>query len=216
MTDSTLVLAFGAALLAGGAACLPAPDLLAGEPTETAAPITSLSGALAGTTDPSSDVALIDGGQGGLQWATPGGWSELPPANSMRIAQWSIPGATDGQEAECALFSFPGGGSTEANIGRWIGQFEQPDGASSAERAERMQMRVREVPVTLIQVTGTFLAPDQTMRGPVDPRPDHALFAAIFETTPDPHFLKCTGPRETIGDRALELSTFVMSFDFGA
>ena len=193
--------------------CDRGPDLLEGQSEVSSAPITSLSEAL--TNDAPAEAAEVAAsGVPGIAWQTPTAWTQQPPSNAMRLAQWVLPGTEGSGEAQCALFSFPGGGSIEANIGRWIAQFEQPDGSESAEHAERMTLDVQGIDVNLVQVTGTFLSPDPSMRGPVDPRPDHALFAAIFETTPSPHFLKCTGPRKTIGDRALELITFVTSFRF--
>ncbi len=196
--------------------CNAPPDMLAGANLESA--VVSRSDAVI---SPSESASLSAGGAtGGAEratWSAPADWVEMPPASSMRLAQWQLPGSAEYGPAECALFSFPGGGGTvDANIARWLGQFEQPDGVPSAERAERMTMTVQGVPTTLLQVTGVFLAQDPPMTGPIDPRPDHALFAAIFETEGAPHFVKCTGPRQTIGDRAVELSTFVTSFRFGA
>lgn len=151
----------------------------------------------------------------GATWVTPAGWQSQTPSSSMRLAEWAVPGVEDAGTAECALFSFPGsGGTVQANIGRWLGQFEQPDGVPTAERAEQMTMTVSGVATTLLQVTGVFLSQNPPMTGPVEPLPDYAMFAAIFETAGAPHFVKCVGPRATIGGRATELSTFVMSFRF--
>ena len=52
-------------------------------------------------------------------------WTESPPTGSMRLAQWSI-GEKD--PGELVLFNFPGGGSIDANINRWVGQFQQAVG----------------------------------------------------------------------------------------
>lgn len=195
-------------------ACSAPDDLLQGSVPDSA--IVSMSDAVLSTAESGTLPADMEAGAAaGAIWATPADWVEVPPASSMRLAQWQLPGIEQSGPAECALFSFPGGGgSVDANIARWLGQFEQPDGVPSAERAERMTMTVAGVPATLLQVTGVFLSQNPPMTGPIDPRPDHALFAAIFETEPAPHFVKCTGPRQTIGERAVELSSFVMSFRF--
>jgi hypothetical protein len=127
----------------------------------------------------------------------------------MRVAEWVLPG-----EAICALFSFPGGGSVDANFQRWLGQFEQPDGTPSADAARRMNMDVSGINVEFLQVTGTFNAPNAQMNGPGETFQNHGLFGAVFSTEPAPYFLKCTGPAPAIQEQAEELTEFVASFVF--
>lgn len=127
----------------------------------------------------------------------------------MRVAEWGLPAS-----AECALFTFPGGGSVDANFERWLGQFTQPDGSSSADVARRMSMDVHGLRVEFLQVTGTFHASNPMMNGPGETLPDYALFGAVFPTQPAPTFLKCTGPRQAIADEADVLTEFVSSFAF--
>src|SRR5262249_11511095 len=72
---------------------------------------------------------------GAVKWSPPPRWPSKP-ASGMRAATYLIPAAqgdTDG--AECAVFVNIQGG-VDANIKRWIGQFEQPDGSSSESKAK--------------------------------------------------------------------------------
>ena len=50
------------------------------------------------------------------------------------------------------------GGSAEANITRWIGQMQQPDGRASAEVAHRDSRTVNGMKLSIVDVSGTFVA----------------------------------------------------------
>jgi hypothetical protein len=63
----------------------------------------------------------------GINWSLPAGWSEQPP-RQMRVATYAVPAASgDAEGGECAVFYFGNdqGGGVEANIDRWITQFEE-------------------------------------------------------------------------------------------
>ncbi|MFT4702377.1 MAG: hypothetical protein ACI81R_000061 [Bradymonadia bacterium] len=195
------------------AACVAPPTVGAGSEADGNAPYVATTAPLAGGTAPAPGEAPTSVA-GEAQWTLPPGWRSEPPSSSMRVAQFVMPATDELGAIECALFRFPGGGSTDANISRWVGQFEQPDGSSSEERAQRMTMQVGGVEATLLQVTGTFTSQGPTMQGPPERFDEHALFAAVFETPDAPHFLKCTGSRISIGAQAEALSRFVGSFRF--
>jgi hypothetical protein len=61
---------------------------------------------------------------GGLRWDASAGWK--PDAQRpMRLATYTIAATGDHEGAECGVYYFgPGqGGSIQANLDRWIGQF---------------------------------------------------------------------------------------------
>src|SRR4051812_42984992 len=67
---------------------------------------------------------------GGVQWTAPAGWTTQGPA-PMRAATYTIPPAPGDQAGgECGVYFFGAGqgGSPEANIERWNGQFSGPGG----------------------------------------------------------------------------------------
>lgn len=171
---------------------------VAGAPNAPTAPAIAPSGTI-----PTAPAAGVP------RYALPEGWSEEPPATSMRLAQIAGPGGV-----ECALFSFPGGGSVEANIARWIDQFEQPDGTASREHARTMSMNIDGSPATFVRVAGTFMSQNPPMSGPIVPMLDYGLFGVVFEVQPDPFFLKCVGPRTAIEAQAESLTQLVGSFRF--
>lgn len=130
----------------------------------------------------------------------------------MRRAQYRLPALAPGtQDGECALFHFPGqGGSVQANLDRWYGQFEQPDGGSTARRARLESFEASGLPVTLVQVSGTYVASTGPRSGG-DPKAGYAMVAGVVETTVGPWFLKCVGPEETIRAAAPSVRALLMT-----
>lgn len=139
---------------------------------------------------PDSPVPINPTAPGDLSFRLPEQWQEAPPDSSMRMAQATIPGP--GGDAELAVFFFGpgGGGGTEANIERWIGQVE-----ATAE-PERGTFASGPYQVTWVEVDGTLKAGQ--MGGPVEAQPDSTLLGAVVEGPGGPWFFKITGPAETV------------------
>jgi hypothetical protein len=63
----------------------------------------------------------------GVQWVMPSRWSEEHP-RPMRVVTYTVPSAEgDPEPGECAVFYFGNdqGGGVDANIERWVTQFEK-------------------------------------------------------------------------------------------
>lgn len=131
------------------------------------------------------------GAAGRLVWELPAGWTEVPPASPMRMAQAAIPGP--GGAAELVLFHFGpgGGGGVQANIDRWIGQMEVEG------EPERGSFTAGDLAVTWVDVAGTLLPSGMGM-GPTEPQPGSRLLGAVVEGAGGPWFFKATGPAETL------------------
>ncbi len=130
----------------------------------------------------------------GLAWSRPAGWG-LEPARTMRIATYRIPPVGgDSEPAECAVYYFgPGqGGGVEANLTRWIGQF-QP--ATSSKRSTRT---VNGVNVSLADAAGTYTAHGGAMTQPQGDVTGWRLLGAIAEGPEGTVFFKLTGPEKTV------------------
>lgn len=131
-----------------------------------------------------------------LTWDEPSGWERLPPSNPMRQAAYRVPkGPADGEDAELTVFYFgPGqGGSIEANVQRWIGQFQGLD-PGSARRADRSAHGMRQHTIEI--ESGTFHT--GMPGGSTEPKSDYGLLGAIVEAPDGPHFFKLTGPKRTV------------------
>lgn len=128
-------------------------------------------------------------------------WVKEKPSSSMRKAQYRWPGKNGAEDAEMAVFFFPGtGGSIEANLERWYGQFKQTDGTNTRDNAEEKKLTANGLDVTVAYTTGIFLKSTSPMMmgGPVEEMSGYAMLAAIVETPQGPWFFKATGPQETI------------------
>jgi len=68
-----------------------------------------------------------------LHFTAPKDWIVKPSSSAMRVAQYALPRAAgDTEDGELIVYFFGGqGGSVQANLDRWVGQMEQPDGRSS-------------------------------------------------------------------------------------
>jgi hypothetical protein len=136
---------------------------------------------------------------GGLSWAIPQGWA-TGAAKSMRLDTYII--AAEGDDidsAECAVFYFgsTSGGTIEANLTRWAGQFEQPDGSNSMDGAKIGSLTVSGLNITTIDLTGDYLVSGAMMQV-TGKKPGYMLLGAIVEGPEGSVFFKLTGPENTV------------------
>ena len=153
---------------------------------------------------------------GGLTFTTPEGWRQLAAASAMRVAEFTLPRvAGDAEDATLVVYYFGGqGGSVAANIERWVGQMQQADGKPSSAAARKQSRTVNGLPVTLVDVSGTYVA--EMSPGATDRhnKPHFRLRAGVIETSKGPYFIKLIGPEKTVTrwDRAYD--QFVSSVRF--
>ncbi len=137
---------------------------------------------------------------GGLTWTAPKEW-EAQGAKAMRVATYRIPAAKgDAEPGELAIFYFGQGqgGGVDANVKRWVGQFQKPDGAPIPEKeAKTKKDSINGLPVTTVDVKGTY-AGGGPMMGPSTPKPGYRLLGAIVEGPEGAIFFKLTGPEKTV------------------
>jgi len=147
-------------------------------------------------------LAGFAGAGAGLRWTAPANW--IPGAQRpMRLATYTIPHAAgDQDDAECGVYYFgPGeGGSVQANLDRWIGQFLQADGKPSKSAAKIDHRTVHEFKLTTVEVSGAYTGMGGPMAVPgVQPKKGYRLLGAIVEGPQGSVFFKCTGPAKTVG-----------------
>jgi hypothetical protein len=135
---------------------------------------------------------------GGLTWTAPAEWKSQGE-RPMRAATYNIPAAKgDAEPAELAVFFFgaASGGGVEANVKRWVDQFQKADGTSAAKEAKVKQEKIAGLPATTLDVKGTYLG--GSMMGPSTPKPGYRLLGAIVEGPGGNVFFKLTGPEKTV------------------
>ncbi len=134
-------------------------------------------------------------------------WVRQQVASAMRAGQFIYDHeAEDLVDVELVIFFFGAGqgGGTQANIDRWIGQFE----GTPESKTEEKEMGGKKI--TLLTAKGTYL---ESMGGPFSgnktPKPDYTMLAAILPSEQGDVFLKLTGPTksvEAMGDAFLKFA----------
>jgi hypothetical protein len=136
----------------------------------------------------------------GLAFTAPAAWHSRPAASAMRVAEFVVPRAAgDSEDAEVIIYFFGGsGGSADANVERWIGQMQQPDGSATKDKARRESQTVNGLKLTLVDVSGTFVAEVRPGATEHFNKPGFRLRAAVVETPRGPYYIKMTGPAKTV------------------
>ena len=146
------------------------------------------------------DARVFAIAEGSLSLEAPAGWKRVQPKSGIVETEFSIPSAQDGEDAG-RMTVMGAGGTVQANIDRWFGQFTQPDGSATKDKAATKKLEIAGCTVTLVDISGTYK--DKPM-GPfaggagVD-RPNYRMLAAIVEAPGrGNHFLKFYGPAATV------------------
>jgi hypothetical protein len=155
-------------------------------------------------------TTLLAESAAGLHWTAPAGWKAGPP-QAMRAATYAVAAApTDTAAAECVVYFFGAGqgGSVEANIERWKGQF-----TSSGKPAPAIVSRrtARGVAMTTVDIAGEYSGLGGPM-APSKPVPGYRLLGAIVEGPGGNIFVKFTGPARTIAANKAKYDVLLASF----
>jgi hypothetical protein len=136
----------------------------------------------------------------GLHWTAPAPWKS-EGQRPMRAATYAI-----AEDTECAVYFFGQGqgGSVQANIDRWKGQFKPSD-------AKVAKVTIHGLPVTRIDVAGEYSG----MGGPMaqaPAKPAFRLLGAIVEGPGGNLFIKFTGPAKTVAANQVKFEALLASF----
>lgn len=157
------------------------------------------------------------GATGELRFKAPDGWTVEKPSSSMRVAQYKLPKAEgDKDDASLVLYFFGSnqGGTAQANIDRWIGQMQQPDGSSSKDKAKTETFTINGLKVTTVDVNGTYTAEMAPGSGSFHDDANYRLRAAVIETPKGNYFVKLAGPAKTISRWDQSYTDYLKSFEF--
>ena len=151
-----------------------------------------------------------------LKFTVPAGWIDEERTSSMRVAQYKLPKATgDTDDASLVLYYFGQnqGGSTSANIERWIGQMQQADG-SAAKDAKQEQLEANGLKITTVDVSGRYVAETAPGSGSFLNKPGYRMRAAVVETPKGSYFVKLVGPEKTVAQWNESFLSYLKSFEF--
>lgn len=143
-------------------------------------------------------IAVADGK---LRLKAPAGWVRKQPSSGIVEHEFSIPKA-EGDSADGRMTVMGAGGSIDANIDRWLGQFIGADGEKlTREKARIEKKKVAEEDVVIVDISGTYL---DKPGGPFAPgaaveRKNYRMLAGVITTKNlGNYFFKFYGPEKTI------------------
>jgi hypothetical protein len=139
-----------------------------------ASPHGSMAGSLSATDEPPA-----------IAWTVPTDWTALPNPSPMRVATYRV-----GAKGEMAVAR--AGGSTDANIQRWIGQFDEP------AQVQRSTKTVRGLAIELVEINGAYAGGGMAPGAPSEPHPGWSLLGGVVETQGSHYFFKLLGPRDQV------------------
>jgi hypothetical protein len=161
-----------------------------------------------------SAFALAADSGGGLRWNVPPGW-KAEAQRPMRLATYTVAAAAGDSEAgECGVYYFGAGqgGSVEANLDRWIGQFQQAGGKPSREAAKIDQRTIHSLKVATVDVSGAYTGMGGPLAQSGAPKPGYRLLGAIVEGPQGSIFLKFTGPAKTVAGNQAAFEKMLATF----
>jgi hypothetical protein len=156
-------------------------------------------------------------GQGAtaLSWRAPATWVAEPPSNSMRRAQYRVPGP--GGEGECVVFYFgPGqGGDAPSNAERWASQFADASGQPATASMKTRTASINGMQVLFVEAAGTYQSGSMMGMGQVVAKPDWALLGAIAAGPDSNWFFKFTAPKATIEANRVAFEKMIAALERG-
>lgn len=144
-----------------------------------------------GSSEKDRTIALGD-----FKLVAPAEFTRQQPRSQIIAYEFTSP-AAEGDERGGRLTVTAAGGSVEANIERWYGQFTQPDGGSTKDAATVEELSAAGQKIYLVDIPGTFDDKPAPM-APGVKRPNYRMLGAIVATPDGNYYLKFYGPRKTV------------------
>jgi len=144
-------------------------------------------------------------------WPAQPGWKVETPTSAMRKAQFTLPHAEkDAKDASLVVYHFGAqAGTLEANLERWCGQFQQPDGRASSDVMKRSTRELNGLTVHEVDLSGTYVAETAPGSGEHVHEEGWRMLAAVFEAKDGPYYAKLVGPAATVAKWEASFRTFV-------
>ena len=143
----------------------------------------------------------------------PASWERKTPRVRFIDYEFAVPASKgDGQDGRVTVMG--AGGSIEANIDRWIGQFAQPDTSETKNQVPEAERKktIAGLEVHMVDLSGTY----RDMPAPFDPsskaveHEGYRMLAAIIVSPKlGNYFIKFYGPKQTVSDHADEFRKMV-------
>lgn len=145
---------------------------------------------------------------GDLTLQLPASWKASEPTSRLRLAQFAIPAVGgDKLDGEMVVYFFGGsGGGVDANLRRWIGQFQ-----AKGRKAITLAGNAEQGQYVLADVKGTYNMPvGPPIQRKTRPTPGSRMLAVVLNIKgKGNYFLKLTGPEKTVTAASKALRTAI-------
>ena len=149
--------------------------------------------------DKDDAIRLADGK---LQFKVPEKWERKEPRSRIVEHEFAVEGKKGQEPGRVTVMS--AGGTIEANIDRWIGQFKQPNGKNSKDTAKTDKKKIAGIEVHLVDIAGTYkdMPAGPFAGGKSIDRENYRMLAAIISGGPaiGNYFIKFYGPAEIVSN----------------
>jgi hypothetical protein len=138
--------------------------------------------------------------EGRLDFQAPKSWEKKQPKFNIVEAEFA-PKSSKENVDPARLTIMASGGSVEANLERWIGQFSQEDGTDTEEHTKEEDKKINGMTVHIVDITGTYADSAGPFAGNAVQRKGYRMLGAIVETkVVGNYYFKMYGPKETIDE----------------
>jgi hypothetical protein len=138
--------------------------------------------------------------EGKVVLKTPKEWVRKKPSNRIVEHEFETP-PVEGDKLPGRITAMGAGGTVQANIDRWIGQFAQPDGKSTKDKTTVQKLKVNGQEVHYVDIPGIYKdSPGGPFSGtPAVMRENYRMLGAIIVTEKSGnYFVKYYGPKATV------------------
>lgn len=161
------------------------------------------------------EMTTIKLADGALKFTAPQDWEQIKPRNNIIEVELAVTAEDDkassaaDDEPSARLTIMSAGGSVDANLTRWRGQFQK-----SKKKPEIDKAKVGEMPLTMFDVSGTYLDSPRGPFGPKEEKPGYRMIAGILETKAlGNYFFKLVGPAEVVEPNAEAFRAMLQSVE---
>jgi hypothetical protein len=128
----------------------------------------------------------------------------MPNTSAMRLATYRIDATQGGDPVDVSVSR--AGGTPDANVQRWMAQFDDPHETQANKHVSGMD-------IALIEVTGTYRGGGMMAGQATTPHPDWTLLAAIAPVpTGASYFFRLLGPSSEVRRARPAFDALVDSF----
>ncbi|MGZ3416457.1 MAG: hypothetical protein ACXVEF_04120 [Polyangiales bacterium] len=147
---------------------------------------------------------------GALAWDAPASFTKADNPSPMRKATYKAPKTgADADQPELAVTV--AGGSVDANVDRWAGQFD----GEAKKTMVKEQRKVGSLDITVVQLKGSFNGGGMP-GAPAGPKAGWALLAAIVPVGDQSWFFKMTGPEASVNAAKKDFDALIGSLRPGS